>query len=186
MSDVAEWFYARGSQQMGPVTLEALRLLAVEGKLTPADLVWKNGTPDWKPAGEERELFEPDDGQPDPNAAAPTAPATAPAPAPIAAAPVAAASVTPAPITATTIASAPIAAAQAAAAPIAAALSAVATATAPVANAPIARAPIAARRRDNACGNLDALWSTGFERPTIDRVPFVCVEAKAWVTATWR
>lgn len=118
MPDVAEWFYARGEKQIGPVTLEALRELAVNGQLTPKDLVWRNGTPDWKPAGEERELFEPDDGSPPAEttsapvttAAAPAAP-EASAAAPIAEAELGAASTPATPVAAESVATAPIAAA---------------------------------------------------------------------------
>jgi len=52
MADVADWYYARGNKQQGPVTLEALRALAGNRQLVATDMVWKNGTPDWKPAGE--------------------------------------------------------------------------------------------------------------------------------------
>ena len=58
MEDVADWYYAREKKQQGPVTLEALRAMAGSGELTAADMVWKNGTPDWKPAGEVADLSE--------------------------------------------------------------------------------------------------------------------------------
>jgi hypothetical protein len=57
MSDVADWFYARGGQQQGPVTLDGLRAMAATGQLAAGDLVWRNGTADWKPAGEVPEIF---------------------------------------------------------------------------------------------------------------------------------
>ena len=58
MSNVAEWFYARGDQQQGPVTLDGLRALAAAGQLVGTDLVWQNGTPDWRPAAEVPEIFQ--------------------------------------------------------------------------------------------------------------------------------
>jgi hypothetical protein len=66
MSD--QWFYARGGQQAGPVSFTELVALAQTGGLTPGDLVWQDGTPDWRAAGQVAGLF-------------PTgAPAAAPAP----------------------------------------------------------------------------------------------------------
>ena len=58
MADVADWYYARGDKQQGPVTLEALQALAGNGQLAATDMVWKNGTPDWKPAGEVAEFSQ--------------------------------------------------------------------------------------------------------------------------------
>ena len=55
MSD--QWFYARGGQQAGPVSFTELVALAQTGGLTPNDLVWQDGTPDWRPAGGVQGLF---------------------------------------------------------------------------------------------------------------------------------
>lgn len=41
------WFYARGNQQFGPVTLDVLRGLAQSGQLWPSDLVWVAGMTNW-------------------------------------------------------------------------------------------------------------------------------------------
>lgn len=51
-----EWFYAKGGQQQGPVTLLNLQELIRSGALDPADLVWRQGMPDWLPASSIPEL----------------------------------------------------------------------------------------------------------------------------------
>jgi len=43
----ADWFYSAGDTRQGPVTELELRRLALDGKLKPSDLVWKDGMPDW-------------------------------------------------------------------------------------------------------------------------------------------
>ncbi len=77
------WFYSREGVQNGPVTLEELREKARAGELNPRhDLVWRQGMPDWKPAGEVEGLFErraPEEtAKPSGEPAATTKPATAP------------------------------------------------------------------------------------------------------------
>jgi hypothetical protein len=53
------WFYSRDGDRRGPVSLTELRAIATEGGLNPRlDLVWTQGMPDWKPAGEIEVLFE--------------------------------------------------------------------------------------------------------------------------------
>lgn len=53
-----EWFYARGGQQSGPVTLDQLSELARGGGLDPEkDLVWNGSMPNWLPAGQVAGLF---------------------------------------------------------------------------------------------------------------------------------
>jgi hypothetical protein len=42
-----EWFYSVGDTRQGPVTEDELKRLAADGTLKPADLVWKDGMPDW-------------------------------------------------------------------------------------------------------------------------------------------
>jgi uncharacterized membrane protein len=55
---MTEWFYARGGQQNGPVTLEQLRDLAQSGGLDPAkDLVWNATMKDWTPSGQVAGIF---------------------------------------------------------------------------------------------------------------------------------
>ena len=48
----AEWFLARDGQQFGPVSDVEFRKLVELGHLKPADLVWREGLPDWQAAGE--------------------------------------------------------------------------------------------------------------------------------------
>ena len=80
------WYYARGGQQVGPVTLDALRQQAMSGELKPGDLVWGEGMPDWVDARQVPELspafaVAPDEGEYDlgPGQAPPPAYAAAPA-----------------------------------------------------------------------------------------------------------
>ena len=53
------WYFANGDVQRGPVTEAQIRALIGTGNLKPDDLVWKEGMPDWMPAGEVPGLFEP-------------------------------------------------------------------------------------------------------------------------------
>lgn len=50
------WHYAKGTQQLGPVTDESLRDLIANGTLSPSDKVWRDGMPHWTPAGSVPEL----------------------------------------------------------------------------------------------------------------------------------
>lgn len=56
-----EWYYAKDGQQLGPVSAKELKSLADSGQLRGDDLVWKDGMPDWKPAGQIKGLVS---GQP--------------------------------------------------------------------------------------------------------------------------
>jgi hypothetical protein len=51
------WYYVVNGAQVGPVSLSELKAAAATGKLTPPDLVWKEGTADWVPARTVPELF---------------------------------------------------------------------------------------------------------------------------------
>jgi GYF domain 2 len=56
--DMAEqWFYSTGGTKHGPVPSKQLVALARGGKLSPTDLVWKEGMAEWKPAGKVKGLF---------------------------------------------------------------------------------------------------------------------------------
>jgi hypothetical protein len=54
---MAQWYYASGGTQSGPVEDAALRQLATSGGLAPNDLVWKEGMPEWVPASRIKALF---------------------------------------------------------------------------------------------------------------------------------
>jgi hypothetical protein len=44
------WYYVRDGVQTGPVSFEEMKSAAAAGRLSPADLVWQEGTADWVPA----------------------------------------------------------------------------------------------------------------------------------------
>jgi hypothetical protein len=46
----ADWHFSRDGDKAGPVSVIALQKLALSGKLSPTDLVWKAGMPNWRPA----------------------------------------------------------------------------------------------------------------------------------------
>ncbi|MGE9267714.1 MAG: CD225/dispanin family protein [Verrucomicrobiales bacterium] len=46
----AEWYYAVGGQQSGPVSQEALAGKLRGGEIAADSLIWKKGMPDWLPA----------------------------------------------------------------------------------------------------------------------------------------
>jgi uncharacterized RDD family membrane protein YckC len=52
-----QWYYSRGGERLGPVGDDALRSMAAAGTLTPHDFVWRDGMPDWAPAGTVPGLF---------------------------------------------------------------------------------------------------------------------------------
>jgi len=49
---MSEWYYARGGQRVGPLSLEALMELARSGRFGAADLVWHASLPAWTPASQ--------------------------------------------------------------------------------------------------------------------------------------
>jgi hypothetical protein len=51
-SDQGEWFYAVGSTQHGPVPAETILQMIASGQLTPENLVWRDGMPQWMRAGD--------------------------------------------------------------------------------------------------------------------------------------
>ena len=52
-----DWYYTQGHERTGPVSLARLKAMANEGWLTPNDLVWQQGMPNWVPAETVRGLF---------------------------------------------------------------------------------------------------------------------------------
>jgi len=51
------WFYADGGQRLGPVDGSTMHQLIVGGAVTPETLVWRDGMPEWRGAGEVPELI---------------------------------------------------------------------------------------------------------------------------------
>ena len=47
----SEWYYAKGDEKFGPVTDAELTSIAQSGELSPDDLVWNDGMPEWMPVG---------------------------------------------------------------------------------------------------------------------------------------
>jgi hypothetical protein len=57
MEGPKEWYYVRDKRKQGPVSLQELRQLAGDGKLSAADMVLKDGTQKWLTAGALPEVF---------------------------------------------------------------------------------------------------------------------------------
>lgn len=51
------YYVGRNGQQSGPFPLEQLQQMAASGELAATDLVWKEGMPNWEPAGSIPGLF---------------------------------------------------------------------------------------------------------------------------------
>jgi hypothetical protein len=56
-----KWYYATDGEELGPFTREEFQKHADTGKLTPTDLVWREGLSEWKLASSLKGLFEPGD-----------------------------------------------------------------------------------------------------------------------------
>ncbi|MEX0978316.1 MAG: GYF domain-containing protein, partial [Pirellulales bacterium] len=54
------WYYARNDQQFGPVSAAELKQLADTGRLSPDDLLWREGMDTWATAINLRGLFSSD------------------------------------------------------------------------------------------------------------------------------
>jgi hypothetical protein len=52
-----DWYYAKGQEQFGPVGTSELKAMAEDGRLTPEDLVWREGLSQWTPSSRVRGLF---------------------------------------------------------------------------------------------------------------------------------
>jgi hypothetical protein len=68
---MSEWYYTSAGQQVGPVTAAQLKQAAQSGQLTPTDLVWKDGMPDWTSATKLKGIFDPTTPEPALTAAGP-------------------------------------------------------------------------------------------------------------------
>jgi uncharacterized RDD family membrane protein YckC len=51
-----QWWYSAGDARKGPVSIDALRTMLLEGKVTQGTLVWKEGQTEWAPLSETSEL----------------------------------------------------------------------------------------------------------------------------------
>lgn len=51
-----QWYYSKNATQMGPVSLEDLRAKLASGEVSGAEMVWRDGLPDWRPASSMPEL----------------------------------------------------------------------------------------------------------------------------------
>lgn len=56
-SEAKTWYYTRGAEEHGPVSLRDLQGLALAGQLGPEDFLWSDGMPDWLPAGQVQGVF---------------------------------------------------------------------------------------------------------------------------------
>ena len=57
---VIGWYLARDGQQYGPLTDGEIKKFNDLGYLLATDLVWREGFPDWRPAGAVFELRSPE------------------------------------------------------------------------------------------------------------------------------
>jgi len=54
---MAEWFYQRNGQKLGPLDTAALKRMAIAGELDPSDLIWREGMAQWAKASQAKGLF---------------------------------------------------------------------------------------------------------------------------------
>lgn len=52
-----QWYFSKNGTQLGPVSLDELRAKLASGEVTGADMVWREGFPDWRRASEIQELM---------------------------------------------------------------------------------------------------------------------------------
>jgi hypothetical protein len=43
----ARWYHLQGEEQHGPIDLETIRALVLDGSVGPDTYVWADGMPDW-------------------------------------------------------------------------------------------------------------------------------------------
>ena len=56
------WYYHQLGKNQGPIDFSHLQYLATMGQIAPDDMVWKDGLPEWLPAGRVPGLFKPTTG----------------------------------------------------------------------------------------------------------------------------
>lgn len=59
MVEPARWFHLSGGVQQGPVDLQAIRDLVLDGTVGPDTYVWADGMPEWMPAARVPALVPP-------------------------------------------------------------------------------------------------------------------------------
>lgn len=59
MVEPARWFHLSGGVQQGPVDLQAIRDLVLDGTVRPDTYVWADGMPEWMPAARVPALVPP-------------------------------------------------------------------------------------------------------------------------------
>ncbi len=52
-----KWFYGRGGQQTGPLSVAEMRELVTCGQISATDMVWREGMPTWIPANQAADLM---------------------------------------------------------------------------------------------------------------------------------
>jgi hypothetical protein len=57
----ARWYHLQGTDQHGPIGLDAIRDLVLATTVGPDTYVWADGMPDWLPAREVPALVPPDE-----------------------------------------------------------------------------------------------------------------------------
>jgi len=53
------WWFESNGKKYGPYSAKILKALAVRGKITSSDLIWKDGTANWIPASSVNGLISP-------------------------------------------------------------------------------------------------------------------------------
>jgi hypothetical protein len=57
----ARWYHLQGEEQRGPIGLDVLRRLVMDGRIEPDTYVWADGMPDWLPARQVPAITPPDE-----------------------------------------------------------------------------------------------------------------------------
>lgn len=61
MTEPARWYHLQSREQHGPIDLDRMRRLVLDGTITPDTYVWADGMPDWLPAEQVPALIPPDE-----------------------------------------------------------------------------------------------------------------------------